>query len=337
MIIKFGNNNKISKSQIHVELNKLSSNSEKLKYILETRCNGYGRILQSKDCKELVKWINDQTPLLQNNFYKIKTKIYWIIYNLHDFPKCEICGNSITKNIFELTIGYGTTVCSKKCKYIKMQHTLQNTLLQKYGVDNISKLAEIKYKKEQTTFKNYNVKNPSQSYIIQQKKIQTNLQLYGETNYTKTIEYKIFLKKYREQKYGKNRALNYTYKYNNIYFDSSWELAFWIYHIDNNINIKREPISFKYFIKNEIHTYYPDFLVNDQLIEIKADRFFNNKNEPIKDGKYPWFEKYNCMCQNNVKILIKKDIKIYLDYIKNKYGKNYLNQFRINIKPCLYV
>lgn len=43
------------------------------------------------------------------------------------------------------------------------------------------------------------------------------------------------------------------------------------------------------------------------------------------------------MCQNNVKILIKKDIKMYLDYIKNKYGKNYLNQFRINIKPCLYV
>lgn len=34
------------------------------------------------------------------------------------------------------------------------------------------------------------------------------------------------------------------------------------------------------------------------------------------------------MLKHNVKIFKKKDIKKYLDYVKMKYGKNFLKKFR---------
>ena len=99
---------------------------------------------------------------MRDKKYKITTKIYWIINDIHDFPKCEIDKKPIMCNINNLRDGYNNiTVCSKKCRYIKMKNSLQKTMIKLYGVDNISKLDSIKIKKEQTTFKNYGVKNPS--------------------------------------------------------------------------------------------------------------------------------------------------------------------------------
>ena len=45
------------------------------------------------------------------------------------------------------------------------------------------------------------------------------------------------------------------------------------------------------------------------------------------NGKFE--AKQKCLLTNNVKILVKQDIKFALDYIKNNYGKNYLKQFKI--------
>ena len=39
-------------------------------------------------------------------------------------------------------------------------------------------------------------------------------------------------------------------------------------------------------------------------------------------------EKYKCMINNNVKILKKNEIRNILYYIKKKYGKNYLKNFK---------
>lgn len=38
--------------------------------------------------------------------------------------------------------------------------------------------------------------------------------------------------------------------------------------------------------------------------------------------------KYECMVFNNVKIMKYNEIKPYLKYIRQKYGKKYLNQFK---------
>ena len=52
------------------------------------------------------------------------------------------------------------------------------------------------------------------------------------------------------------------YVYQEIYFDSSWELALYIYAIDHNEEIVREPLRFEYYYDNKVFYYYPDFLYN---------------------------------------------------------------------------
>jgi hypothetical protein len=67
-------------------------------------------------------------------------------------------------------------------------------------------------------------------------------------------------------------------------------------------------------------------MVNNQLYEIKGD---NLLKQMISNPESKQYKKYECMLQNNIKILTFKDIKPILQYIKDKYGMSYLNQFKI--------
>lgn len=73
-------------------------------------------------------------------------------------------------------------------------------------------------------------------------------------------------------------------------------------------------------------SYYPDFKVDNKIVEIKGLQFFENKNPNGKfinpydrnqDAKYE--AKYKCMLENNVEIIT--DTKQYTDYVLNKYGR----------------
>lgn len=101
--------------------------------------------------------------------------------------------------------------------------------------------------------------------------------------------------------------------YKNIFCNSTWELAYVIYCLDNNINIKRCNLYYEYLDENDnIHKYYPDFIINnEQIIEIKG--FISNN----------WKLKEHVAISNNVKILYKNDMKIILDYVIGKYGKDF--------------
>jgi hypothetical protein len=158
---------------------------------------------------------------------------------------------------------------------------LVNTNLRKYGVKNPGELKEVKEKMQKTSLKKYDVKHPVQNSDIQRK------------------------------------CSSKKYLYKDLYFDSSWELAFWIWHEDNNIKIKRNNQKFK--LDNNYYC-FPDFIVNNQIIEIKGDHLKN----------YPgWELKEKCYKENNIKVLFTEDISFYIKYIKNNYEKNYLNQFKI--------
>ena len=137
--------------------------------------------------------------------------------------------------------------------------------------------------------------------------------------------------------YGRLKRYN-RYNYYGIFFDSSWELAVWIYCIDHNINIIREPCYFiyKYSVKNKIYkkNYYPDFMIDGKLVEIKGDYFFNDIGKMIdvfdRDNDYVLEAKHRCGLQNGVLFWTKKDIVKYIDYVKITYSKDYLNKFRID-------
>lgn len=65
----------------------------------------------------------------------------------------------------------------------------------------------------------------------------------------------------------------YTFEDSN--FDSSWELMFYIWAKDNDLNIVRSTKRFEFEFNGIKHNYYPDFEIDGQLIEIKGDLFFD--------------------------------------------------------------
>lgn len=101
--------------------------------------------------------------------------------------------------------------------------------------------------------------------------------------------------------------------YREIWCDSSWELAYVIFCIDNNIKIKRNTEKRNYIWKNELHTYIPDFIVNNEIVEIKGyvTEQWKSKLE------------YN----NDIKVIGEEEIKFYLDYVINKYGKDFIKMY----------
>lgn len=169
------------------------------------------------------------------------------------------------------------------------------------------------------------------------KSIETNNRKYNKDWYMQTDEYrKKYIKTCNEkyncdyfcqsQQYIANGRKSYCY--NSIYFDSSWELALWLYAIAHDESIVRLPTRFTYYADNKKHYYYPDFLYKGMLIEIKGNHMLDENNN-LKDGYNSGLSdeyltnKQLCIESNNVIIWSKKDVSFALDWCKEN---------RINLK-----
>lgn len=95
--------------------------------------------------------------------------------------------------------------------------------------------------------------------------------------------------------------------YKGIRCDSTWELAFLIYHLDNNLYIERCNEKRTYIWNGKKHIYYPDFITDKGIIEIKGYKT-NQSEEKRKQNP-------------DIINIFKDDIKFYLDYVKEKYDK----------------
>lgn len=250
---------------------------------------------------------------------------------------CVNCGVSVHRKGQHFNYKFLCENCNKK-----------KTSLERYGVENHAQLPEIR-EKTKLLFK-------EKKEQIQQKRIGTCLVKYGQVhnNSPEAIEKrkqtikqryginplcsKEALEKARQTcllKYGEEyttrlpafRATNFsTYKYNDLHFDSSWELAFYIYLIDNNSKIKREPKKLEYSFNGTKHYYFPDFKIDNKLFEIKSPYLYSKMLIPntIENAKL------NCMIEYNVTVI--QDCSIYLNYVKSKYGKNFLKNFKSNLQ-----
>ena len=128
------------------------------------------------------------------------------------------------------------------------------------------------------------------------------------------LKLSISMSKLREE--GKIPCKGIMGYYNGIHCDSSWELAYLVYCIEHDIPIKRCKVRFNYKYNGTTHTYTPDFIINEnQLVEIKG----------FKDRS--WVEKEKCCKENNIKIIDENEIKPYIDYVKNKYGKDFISLY----------
>lgn len=127
--------------------------------------------------------------------------------------------------------------------------------------------------------------------------------------------------------WGQSFPIQHKYKYNDLYFDSSWEIAYYIWLTDNKISFEYHPSIKKtnlyYEWNGKRKSYYVDFIVEGQYVEIKNDLLYEKLLIPNTKNN----EKYKLMIKNNVIILKYKEILPILKYIDEKYGKNYLKQF----------
>lgn len=101
--------------------------------------------------------------------------------------------------------------------------------------------------------------------------------------------------------------------YKGIFCDSSWELAYLIYCLDHNINIKRCDEKREYIYNGEKHAYLPDFVVEGRIVEIKG---YKTNQWLVKLSQNP-----------DILVLYEDDLKPYLDYVINKYGKDYIKLY----------
>ena len=108
--------------------------------------------------------------------------------------------------------------------------------------------------------------------------------------------------------------------YKNYWCDSSWELAWVIYNLEHNVTFKRNKIGFEYFYKNKKRKYYPDFIISETYYEIKGRRRYEDLDVQNKE-KLKQFK-------NDLIILYEKDMKLYLEYVINKYGKNFIRLYK---------
>ena len=109
--------------------------------------------------------------------------------------------------------------------------------------------------------------------------------------------------------------------YNGIWCDSSWELAWVLYAIDNNIKFERNTKKFKYIFDNNNHYYIPDFYLieNDSYVEIKGRRAFDDLDIKTKTKIITFSKK--------LEVLYYKEMIPILEYVKFKHGSDFINLY----------
>lgn len=227
---------------------------------------------------------------------------------------------------------------------ISIKDKKKTTTLKNYGVDNPAKSSEVKHKTQltnlsrynakcsfqndavkekciKTLMKNYNVKHPLQNDAIAQKAQTTTLKHYG-------VKYPLLSHDVRARAKQK-------YEYDGICFDSKPELAMYIFLKDREVEFTYQPnVHFTYICNGIEYQYFPDYIVNGQLVEIKGKHFFKEDGtmcNPWAHSQDEIYEaKHQCMVANNVKILLDDSCEVEeaVEYVAEQYGKAYLDKFK---------
>ena len=242
---------------------------------------------------------------------------------------CPVCGKET--QFIKFSVGYNTH-CSQYCtchdKNVLDKRV--DTLITNYGVDSPLKSNEIKnkvfteeYSKHISECLTLSFSNKSKVFWEERNKksIQTWRLKYKNKTITNISQIPEIKEKIMDS-FNKN-VRKKCYVYDDIIFDSSWELAYYIWLKDHNVEFEYHPkINFAYKLANgETKHYFPDFKIGDNYIEIKGDFLLNEGKFKISE------EKMNCIKENTI-LLLKQDLIPVFEYIHKTYGKKYLKQFQ---------
>lgn len=225
--------------------------------------------------------------------------------------------------------------CIFSCQTFK--NSMRKKNLQLYGVDFQTQRSEVAQKIVAKKLQKYGNKIGSYTKLrkmftaeIREKSKATCLQRYGTENGGASLQAQLKAKK--------------KYVYNDIEFDSAPELALFIWLSDNQVHFEyHSKIYFEYQFEGRTCRYYPDFYLNacNLWIELKGDHFFKEDGTmhcPFKKRSQSveqhqrlcqkYEAKHQCMLRNRVAILRNADYQFALNYVNERYGKDYLKKFR---------
>lgn len=267
-----------------------------LQQLVDNHPRSYFSSLKTAKLKYLLDYINFKTSKLQDNFYKISTKVCWVLTDRIDFPICPTCGKQYgqKQNISATprkngSLGYNgfcSIHCLNKSEYLA--NKIKNTLLKKYGVENAAQSKIVKEKIKQTCLEKYGVEYVTQSDTYKAKTKKTWLKKYGVSNpnKVKAVREKIketCLDRYGAEYYFQTEECAKTRKsrifYDNCWFDSKAELVVYKWCKERNLRVIRTPGSLKFKFEGKTHYYYPDFLIEGRYVEVKGDHFFKIDEE----------------------------------------------------------
>lgn len=253
--------------------------------------------------------------------------------------KCERCGSffEMSYKIFTKKKTENLPFLCKKCRlsetYYKSSNDKRQKTLNNLHIKNVEQKIKDGWieKSKKTRQLKYG------AYFSKEKIEKTNkalIEKYGslENAYKQRYEK---IQNVFQSKYGTKYPLMFyshkKYGFDNNLFDSSWELAYYIWLKDKGISFEYHTQKIEYIGDDgKNHTYFPDFIVNGKIVEIKGDHFFNEKGEPFnKYTKRSWKAKYDLILQKGGQIFRFEDIKPYLSYVKENYGDGFLKQWKI--------
>lgn len=97
--------------------------------------------------------------------------------------------------------------------------------------------------------------------------------------------------------------------YRGVWCDSTWELAWVVYHLDHGIPFQRNTRGFPYSFNGVDHLYYPDFIVGDRYVEVKG---WKTSQSAAKHDAFP----------HELEVVDKQGIAMYMQYVTERYGRN---------------
>ena len=221
-----------------------------------------------------------------------------------------------------------------KVPYSYNSKEFKELMMKKYGVDNYFKTSECKKivhdrcfgvpLKEETKSK---LSESIKSKESQEKLKRTNLEKYGVEYTFQSTNNKEKSKKTFIKKYGMAHAPKRVYCVNDIYLDSLPEVAFYLWALNNGDHIERCPLEYKYEVNGEEYNYHPDFVYNNEIIEIKGPQFIR------EDGTWfnPYLEKdlgrmeakHQCAIKNKIRVIFEEEYQKYVDwYYSQGYKKD---------------
>ena len=108
--------------------------------------------------------------------------------------------------------------------------------------------------------------------------------------------------------------------YKGFWCDSSWELAYVIYCLDNHIPIQRNTQKFEYIFEGKKYHYTPDYeLSNQRYVEVKG---YLNEKWSAKVEQFPY----------QLTVLGEEEMKPMFHYVQEKYGKNFISLYEGQIR-----